>query len=208
MNWADTVMMIFEKIMFGVILNILWVLGVIMGLFVFGIAPATFSVSILLNEKELFEKNSKIKPIVFNFFKNYKKEFLKANLVFGLYAILFYLLIIDYNILQKNGVLYSILQIPLVALSLYTVGTFMFVIPVAVVSKGNFKQKFKLILATPVLMPLISFLNILIIMAMLFLAISYPVGTILIFIAAGIAAISFISTRALKRKALIVGGEY
>lgn len=205
MNWANTVMNILEKLMFGVILNILWLFGVAMGLVVFGLAPATFSLSKTLNNKELFEKNSKIKPIIFSFFKNYKETFLKANLAFGFYVLLFYLLIIDYNILKENPILYSFLQFPLLAIALYLLGTFIFIVPVATISRGSFKKKVKLLLVTPVLMPLTSILNIIIVTVMCLLMFFYPLGAILIFVVAGMAAISFVSINTLRKKELIAG---
>lgn len=204
MSWADMIMVILEKIMFAVILNILWILGVIMGGVIFGVAPATLSLSKVLNDKTFFENNSKIKPIVISFFKNYKNNFLKANLFLGLYGILFYLLIIDYNILKETEILYSFLQIPLLVIALYVLGTFIFAVPIATVSKGGFKQKCKLLLVTPILMPLVNILNIIIVIAVSVLMMFYPLGTILIFVVAGIAAISFISISALRKKELVV----
>lgn len=204
MNWANTIMKVLEKIMFIVLLNILWLLGTALGLFIIGVAPATASLYKLLNEKELFEERSEIKIIISSFFRNYKKLFIASNMTFVGYLILFYLLVVDYNIIKNIDVAYSLFRIPLFIVALYTIGTLIFFIPVSLFSVGNIKQKVRLIFMTPLLMPITNIVNLVVLSSLVLFSFLYPLGGILAFVSIGTLTISFISMKALKKKKLLV----
>ncbi|ASN06703.1 YesL family protein [Virgibacillus necropolis] len=96
-------------------INILWIGFTIMGLFIFGLFPATFAMFFVMS---LLIKKEDV-PVFKTFWKFYKQEFLKSNfigMIISIIAIIFYL---EINFIADAG--NSFLQLfyyPLIVLNL------------------------------------------------------------------------------------------
>ena len=203
MGWSFKAMSWLEKIMYILILNILWFLGVILGFGVLGIFPATYSVFKLFNEKELFEPQSPLSPIIKAFFKYYLAYFIRANVVGLLYIGTIYILLIDWRIIQYSELLKSLFSIPIILMSIYIFETGLFLIPISLQGEGTIKQKIKLILTAPLLLPMASIVNLIVLLATVLLTNYFTVGVFIIYISLSIYVFNISCTSALYKKRLL-----
>ncbi|MCC5895969.1 MAG: DUF624 domain-containing protein [Alkalibacterium sp.] len=74
-------------------LNLLWILGTLLGLVIFGIGPSTAAVFSII--REWFRGNDDL-PVLSSFIKNYKAYFKESLLLILLYGVVGMILVIDY----------------------------------------------------------------------------------------------------------------
>lgn len=75
------------------ILNICWIILTLLGVGVFGIAPATVAMASIIHK--WFSENKEV-PIVKEFWKTYKKSFIKTNVLFLGWLLIGLFLYVDY----------------------------------------------------------------------------------------------------------------
>lgn len=75
-------------------LNVIWVIGVLLGLGVFGFMPATVSLFFIV--RKLIKGETDI-PLFSSFFQQYKAVFLKSNLIGAIFIPIFYVLYVNFE---------------------------------------------------------------------------------------------------------------
>ncbi|QUG40226.1 DUF624 domain-containing protein [Psychrobacillus sp. INOP01] len=149
MNWEN-----FNTIAYKVLrlayINILWLLFCILGLGVFGIFPATTAMFAITRKLIIGEKNFKIFPA---FWKYFKQDFMKAN-GFGIIILLtIYLLYFDFKFVQQNNNFQFLLPI-LIFIFISFIITLIFFFPVYSHFKLRFfqyiKQSFFIAITSPI----------------------------------------------------------
>lgn len=190
--------------MFLSVLNILWLLGVAGGLGIFGLFPATFAAFKLISNQDLFEQQSPIKPIVKEFLKQYRIYFVKANSIGMVYAAILFSIGIDKHIVQMNETLASFLLVPLNLFSIYALMTLVFLIPIYIHTEGSMKQKIKLAVLAPVLMPRASALIVLVGVGLAILVDVFVVGIFLFYISMTIVLLNMICLKSMYQKNVII----
>lgn len=134
------------------VLNLLWFIFSLLGLGVLGFFPATVSVYALLRKMIMSSQNT---PIFKTFWRTYKKEFLKANLLGYLLVIGGVILYLDLRILQqlKGNLLNQSVTIFIYILSIIYILTFFNIFPIYVHFNMRFfdyiKHSFVLVIGKP-----------------------------------------------------------
>lgn len=204
MDWSSKTMGVLEKIMFLSVLNILWLLGVAGGFGIFGLFPATFAVFKLIGNQELFEQQSPIKPIIKEFLVHYRSYFVKANSIGLVYAAVLFSIEIDRHIVQTNETLASFLLLPLNLFSIYALMTLAFLIPIFIHTEGSMKQKLKLAVLAPVLMPRASVLILLVGVLLGILVDVFAAGIFLFYVSMTIVLLNSICLKSMHQKNVII----
>jgi len=190
--------------MFLSVLNVLWLMGVAAGLGIFGLFPATFALFKLFGQQELFETQSPIKPIFKAFWLHYRACFLKANGIGLVYAAVLFSIGIDKNIVQLYEPWGSFLLVPLNLLSIYVLLTLAFLIPIDIHTEGSTREKMKLALLAPVLMPKASALIVLVGIGSVILADVFAAGIFLFYVSLAILLLNKICLKSMYQKSVIV----
>ncbi|WP_125767649.1 YesL family protein [Lapidilactobacillus wuchangensis] len=98
MGWAQKIMVVLHFIEVIFLLNILWIMGAIAGLGVFGIFPSTRAVFLLINNGILKkEDESSFKEISKDFYRKYRTDFLMINKFALIYIPIYLILMFDFN---------------------------------------------------------------------------------------------------------------
>ncbi|WP_078552554.1 YesL family protein [Bacillus alkalicellulosilyticus] len=110
-GFTGVIMVICEWVMRLAVVNLLWMLGTLVGLGVFGIMPATISLFTVTRKWMLGDLDV---PIFKTFVSTYKKEFIKSNLAGLLFAFVAYVLYIDFLFVSTlEGMLHTVLMVAL-----------------------------------------------------------------------------------------------
>lgn len=89
-------------------LNILWIAFSLLGLIIVGFAPATLAMFSVIRKWMMGEKEVAIFPL---FWKSYREEFFRANIIFLILAAIGWIFYIDFQIFkQAQGTIFSILK--------------------------------------------------------------------------------------------------
>lgn len=97
-----------EWIMRLAYVNFLWLLFTIMGLIVFGLFPST--VGVFTVARQWIKRDTEI-PVWHTYWQAYKKEFVKANIVGYVFAVIGYIVYLDMKFFQlQGGMLFVILS--------------------------------------------------------------------------------------------------
>jgi len=122
-------------------LNILWMVYIAAGLFIFGFMPASAALFVVI--RKVLKKESDI-PIWRTFHTAYKQEFIKSNIA-GLFLLLIGIIIIlDYWLLQyAMGVMRGIMAGLLLLLSVFYITVLVFFFPVYVHYDLKLRDYFK-----------------------------------------------------------------
>lgn len=183
MGW---VYRITEAIMKLAYLNLLWLLFSMAGLIIFGIFPATAAAFTICRK---WIRGDKDIPVFKNFWRSYKKDFFKSNLLGLLILCAGVILYVDYLFLSRGeSNLSYILFFPLLTLGIVYLLTVLFLFPVFVHYDTNVFRLLKNACLLALFNPMISFLMLInlifiaIIMTMLpavipFFGISIPAWT-------------------------------
>src|SRR5690625_1648074 len=90
-------------------LNILWLAFSLLGLLIVGFAPATLAMFSVIRKWMMGEKEVAIFPL---FWKSYREEFFRANIIFLILAAIGWIFYIDFQIFkQGQGTIFSILKV-------------------------------------------------------------------------------------------------
>lgn len=142
-----------EWIMWLIYLNILWIFFTVLGLGLFGAIPATVSMFTVIRQLLLRQETAIFKT----FFQTYKQEFLKANGLGLVLAIIAYILYMDLLFLDMiENAFYYFFQIGLLIVSIIYFITLIYIFPVYVHFKLSFFQYFKHALLIGIFSPLVN----------------------------------------------------
>lgn len=176
-----------EWIMWLIYLNVLWILFTVLGLGLFGAIPATVSMFTVIRQLLLRQETAIFKT----FFQTYKQEFLKANGLGLVLAIIAYILYMDLLFLDMiQNAFYYFFQIGLLIASIIYFITLIYIFPVYVHFKLNFFQYFKHALLIGIFSPLVN-IAMIIGFVLLFFIYKWVPGLIPIF---GLSVISLLIT--------------
>ncbi|WP_134699319.1 YesL family protein [Ammoniphilus sp. YIM 78166] len=110
--------------------NLLWIAGNLLGLFLLGFFPATAALFAITRKWVMGEADI---PVFRTFWKSYKEEFVKGNLMGLIVVIIGYILYIDFNfLLQLEGSPLRWLYLPLLGLTFFYVLLLFYLFPVMV----------------------------------------------------------------------------
>jgi len=113
-----------------VFLNILWILFTLLGLVIFGITPATVALFNIINK---FVKGNENVSIFSTFWKQYKLNFIRANLLGIILFIIGYILYFDIQYFRvQEGMLYFFLYYGVLILSFLYLIVLLYIFPIYV----------------------------------------------------------------------------
>jgi uncharacterized membrane protein YesL len=196
-------MELLEKVMYGSLLNVLWVFGSFIGIGILGIGPASYAVAKTINKKELFVDQNPLLPIVREYFKQYKRCFLKTNIVTISFFMIISILSLNYFIVRQNDFMLALFSIPIFLLIIYGVICFTSSLSVSIHTEGNVRRKIKLTLLLPILVPSIGSFNLLLLILMGLLTLIAPAGFILLYGVMYIFSISVMNVQRMKKTGII-----
>jgi uncharacterized membrane protein YesL len=131
-----------------VLLNLLWFLFSVFGLFIIGFFPATAALFAVLRQLIMEDEDT---PILKTFMKKFKSEFVMSNLVGYLVFIFGLILYVDYRVLQQldNHILHLALTSITIVIAIIYLLTLLYIFPLFVHFNLKFWQypKHALILA-------------------------------------------------------------
>lgn len=115
--------------------NLLWIFFTILGLGVFGFMPATVGLFAVIRKWVMGDADI---PVFSTFWDNYKKEFLKSNLLGVILFMMGYILYVDFVFLPAGGY-YTFIRIALVAVTVLYGIILLFIFPVYVQYEWKWK---------------------------------------------------------------------
>lgn len=111
-----------EKLMKGInifvvltITNFLWLIGLALGLFIFGMVPSTRGVLTIFEKDDLFDDYS-YKQLIFDYFREYKKSILNYKWKVVTVPFLLLILYIELLFVQFSELAQAVFQIPLIVM--------------------------------------------------------------------------------------------
>lgn len=134
--------------------NVLWFLFMVLGLGIFGIAPATVAL-FAVNRKWVMGENDV--PIFQTFWKVYKKEFVKANLLGLIVFLAGYIIYVDLAYFPPTNMVSVIIRYIIIAVGVMFIVTTIYVFPVYVHYNGNIKSYIKFAFLFAFSYPLFTF---------------------------------------------------
>lgn len=121
--------------------NLLWVAFTVFGLILFGFLPSTVAMFAVVRKWTMGEKDV---PIFTLFWKTYKKEFIKANLLGYILLIIGYVLSMEFRVLQTQTAMpYFIASFGVIAQFILYAVVLMYFFPIFVHFNLTAKQYFK-----------------------------------------------------------------
>lgn len=153
-------------------LNLLWLLFVLIGCLFLGVAPAT--VALCAIHKKWLEETF-IQSLFIEFWQQFKKHFLKANLLFYLLILMGSIIYFDlYFFIHQESLVFSVLSVIIFVLSIWFMITFVYVFPVYVSFELKWLTTIKYALIIAFLNPVRTILLIFLVWGMTFLSLYYP----------------------------------
>src|SRR5690625_4602735 len=135
-------------------INILWIFLTILGLILFGLAPATTAMYTVT--RKWLQGNTDIK-IFKTFFHTYKLKFIKSNILVWPIVVMGYILYIDFQYLSYvQGPFYYVMFFIFINASLIFIVLVLYLIPTIVHFNLNFLQNYKIALLIGVSSPFIT----------------------------------------------------
>lgn len=119
--------------------NLLWIIFTIIGLGVFGFAPATVALFAVIRKWIMGDSDIQVFS---TFLLNYRKEFLKSNLLGLILLSIGFILFIDFVYLPMGG-LYTFFRAILILVSIMYIVILLFIFPFYVHYDWEFKLYFK-----------------------------------------------------------------
>ena len=113
------------------LLNMLWVLFSLLGLFVFGLFPATVSMFAVIRKLIMYNEDVHVFKL---FWSTYKVEFVKSNIIGYIFLVAGFILYLDLRVLQQldSNLLNLILTVATFILTFIYLLTLIYVFPVFV----------------------------------------------------------------------------
>lgn len=207
MVWSNKVMIVLDKLLSVILLNVLWIIGSIAGLGVFGIFPATYAVYSLIKEGEFSNDFPSFRKLAKEFFLAYKKQFFKMNGIGIIYFVLLYVLWIDLQLVKGMTVGAALLYYPVLFFIIYVLATLIYTFPVAIYTKGTFKEKAKLVMTLPLLLPLQTIFSLVFFLVLLAIAYKFSIIIPLLLISTYLLCIDKFLSGELMKKGIIRGTE-
>ncbi|CAI9386914.1 hypothetical protein BACSP_01804 [Bacillus sp. T2.9-1] len=203
MVWSNKVMIVLDKIISIIYLNVLWIIGTILGLGVAGIFPATYALYYLLQDEELFNDFPSFRKLAQTFFCAYKRKFLVINGIGVIYAVILYMLWIDFQLVKGMPVGTAFFYYPLMFFITYILATILYIFPVTVYTVGTFKQKANAVLLLPLLLPLQTVFSLTFFLVLSMIAYRFSIFLPLFFISTYFVCIDCFIKRELTKKGII-----
>jgi len=201
--YTNKVMRILELLMFAVFLNSLWLTGIVVGLVFFGMGPSTMALSYVVNQEDTFGSHTGFKDLLKLFISEYKKCFIKSNIVFLIYLTSLLVLLFNFNIIRYNTIMHSLFYVPIVVMIVYFTTTVIISIPVSLLTDGNFKEKARLTLLSPILTGSSAAFNLIYMLLFVLLTLIAPIGIVLVYGTLFVLGIMKINEKKLVQKRLI-----
>ncbi|MGM0877560.1 MAG: YesL family protein [Bacillota bacterium] len=169
------------------LLNILWILFTLLGLFVVGIFPATAALFAVMRKLTMESKDISVFKLFWNTFRT---EFFKANLLGYIFLFIGFILYVDLRVVQQldNNILHQALTIALYILIFVYFLTLLYVFPIFVHFNMKTKEYLKHAIILAIARPIQSIFMVIGFIIVLFLLWRIP-GLIPVF---GVSLISFI----------------
>jgi len=156
-----------------VYLNLLWFLYTLMGLVIFGIFPSTIAMFTVVRKWMMGEKDISINKL---FWRNYKTEFKRSNLMGIIFIAVGSILYLDLSfVMLSDNQFTTYLLVPLIIMAFVYVLTLAFTFPVYVHYAVTIPQIIMNAFFIMVLSPLSVMLILLSIVTIFFLVMAYPV---------------------------------
>lgn len=112
------------------LLNLLWISFSLLGLIVFGFFPATVAMFSIVRRWAMGDMDFSIPKL---FWRTYKKEFIKSNLLGAIISLLGLVLIIDFFFLQQaSSQIQNLLSVPFLIISILFVCSLFYIFPMYV----------------------------------------------------------------------------
>lgn len=204
MMWSGKAMRWLEIIMYFVILNLLWLLGVALGLGVLGFFPASFALFNIFYDEELFETQNRILPLVKRYVTYYLKFFIKANCVGAVYTILLVIFYFNFTVIKQLALLQALFLIPTILLLIYVFETAIFFSPIMIASEGDFRSKIKLIITSPLLLSKFSIMHVGIAITSSTIVYLLPISLILLLVSVTVFVMNKMTLQALYGKKVLI----
>lgn len=204
MMWSGKAMRWLEIIMYFVILNLLWLLGVALGLGVLGFFPASFALFNIFYDEELFETQNRILPLVKRYVTYYLKFFIKANCVGAVYTILLVIFYFNFTVIKQLALLQALFLIPTILLLIYVFETAIFFSPIMIASEGDFRSKIKLIITSPLLLSKVSIMHVGIAITSSTIVYLLPISLILLLVSVTVFVMNKMTLQALYGKKVLI----
>ncbi len=109
--------------------NFLWLVFSLAGLIFFGIMPATVALFTIIRKWVLGQNDI---PVFSLFWKTYRKEFMKSNLLGAILAICGYMLYVDLALIPTEGIFYTAIRFGVLVISISFLILLLFIFPVYV----------------------------------------------------------------------------
>lgn len=135
-------------------INLLWIAFSLLGLILFGLAPSTLAMFSVIRKWMKGEQDIKIFPL---FWKSYRGEFVRSNMIMIILAVIGWILYIDLQILNRvDGTIYTILTVIVSSLIILYIFVTLIIFPVLAHYQFQtleyFKYTFLIVLSSPIKM--------------------------------------------------------
>lgn len=185
------------------LLNCLWLVGIIIGLFFGGLVPATYALICLYKENELFEIGISYQQIIKRFFRLWLAGIKKFHFTILLLSGSIFLVYWDILVVQQNQMMKALFLWPLFLMLSYIVLAVIQLSYAGVISNAGLKAKIKLALTAPLLLPLESILSMVVFGSFFILGLRFN-GFFLIFGAVVIFIIFKMLQHGYEKKGLVI----
>ncbi|HWJ79547.1 MAG TPA: DUF624 domain-containing protein [Niallia sp.] len=207
MVWSNKVMIVLDKLLSVIYLNVLWLIGSVIGLGIFGVFPATYAMNALMKKEEFSNDFPSFRKLSKEFFVAYKHKFLKMNGIGIIYFLVLYVLWIDLQLVRGMTVGAAIFYYPVLFFIIYVLATLIYTFPVALYTRGSFKEKAKLVMTLPLLLPFQTICSLLFFMVLLAVAYKFSIIIPLLLMSTYFLCIDKFLSGELIKKGIIRGME-
>ncbi|WP_265458879.1 DUF624 domain-containing protein [Enterococcus sp. HY326] len=156
-----------------ILVNVMWLIGTAVGLFIAGLTPSMVAAVKILRNPQLFADYSSYFELLKQFIREYINAFRVYNWRILIPSTIALLLYFDLLIIQGNELLRAMLQWPLLILASYLFLSFINLIMAVDISQESWIKKIKFALVAPILLPLQSICSLLMIVAFFVLVLAY-----------------------------------
>lgn len=166
MNWLNACVLLIE-------LNLLWLIGNIVGFFVVGFLPSTLAVMKILNKKDLFIGYYSYSDIFKQFWLNYLSTIRVFKWRILVCPIILAILYVELLMIQQSDLMRALFQWPILLLMSYVILVMLNLILAVGASKEGWRKKALFALASPLLLPKESIVSLLMILSFSILSLAY-----------------------------------
>lgn len=166
MKWLNVLVLLIE-------LNILWLVGLMIGLFVIGFVPSTAAVIKLYEKADLFTgyyAYSSVLKLFFQYYVQTLKRFKWRVLLFPITIAAIYLELI---MIQQNQIIRAVFQWPLLLLLAYVFIVLLNIILIEGRSQADWRKKTVFALTSPIVLLSESFICVLLILSFMIISLAY-----------------------------------